>query len=189
LAVFLAHHLDADGVFNLPDLLSSSPTVRTADNAIFELGRYVGPPTWAWSRNSPPSSSPSQIRETWARKEAPLLNAGSFSFVVGPRMIEATHLLKLSRFAKDDEAIQVPIRRLCRALAHELGGNRSVYLPDSAYRVSALLDLVYDGVSFDEMSSRLKEFGPPATTIRAICEAGNHEFERYYIDDFGDLDA
>ena len=100
---------------------------------------------------------------------------------------------------------------MCRAIAAELGGDRVIYLADSAYDISIALDLVDQGLSFDEITSRLMlDFGPPHASIAAmerevgrskkgsyVTPEGVHvhvledkfqySHDGYVIDDFADL--
>lgn len=195
LAAIIGHHLDAAGVVQLPQRLADSLAVSRAVNdeyaALKPRWTNLELDAWSWSQFSPtPSITPSTIEEGWSRRECPWLEGIGFSVNIGPRVFDAIHKEKLAGFAHDLAGIQLPIRRLCRALATELGSDRAIYLPDSAYPISTVLDMVNAGHSIDDIIARLRdEFGAPATSLAAIYTAGErgHRVNGYFIDQFADL--
>ncbi|HXU07093.1 MAG TPA: hypothetical protein VN903_39340, partial [Polyangia bacterium] len=148
------------------------------------------PVVWAWRAGI---ESAAVIQAAWDRHETPdLENAAGFTLYVGRRAISAWHLEKIAGFVDDTAGFQTPLRRLCRAIAREVGGDRAIYMPDSAYPLSAVgYNAIHDGAAFDEIVRQLQQdFKPPAPTIRAIMtehDNGDWDVDGYFIDDFADL--
>ena len=191
LSVIIGHTLDADGAFELPARLSSSLPLRAAANQTEDPTA-----TWQWGEprflTDPQIVSASSIRDEWARGHGVRLDGpgGFIWWDIGPRALYANHRSKFTGFVCEQYGLQMPVRRLCRAMAAALGSDRAIYLPDSGYRISAGADLVYRGGSFDEIASWLGELQPPSPTIGAIYDDGErgHSTDGYFIDDFADLD-
>jgi hypothetical protein len=172
LDVVFAATVTAEEAFALPARLNRAPAVVAACRAYYEYERPRVPGVlrreWAWDRQEPEITAPSVIREAWA---SPYLGsvwlAGTPGLLwLAPNQITSCIGPRLSGFAADHEGCQEPIRRLCRALVHELGGDRVLYLPDSGDWPSEVGDL--HDVKFDEALARLTAWGPPVAAIGAL---------------------
>ena len=168
LDVMFAATVTAEAAFALPARLNSSPAVMAACTAFAR--RAVDPEghRWTWYERWPAITAPSSIVDAWA---TPHLSAVALSGPPGllwlrPDQIKISPGPRLAGFAADDEGCQLPIRRLCRALARELGADRVMYLPDSGDWPSEVGDLFE--VRFDDALARLTAWGPPVSTIGAL---------------------
>jgi hypothetical protein len=189
LVVIIGHTLDATGVFELPARLKHSLPVRAvaSESAPFR-------PAW-----KPPYSprdldivSPASVTDAWALNRPPTLDGvGDVgSWRVGPRALVGYHNLRYGAFIDERNGHQVPVRRLCRAIAAELGGARAIYVPDSCYQLEGAGDMGVRGSSFDEIEDWLRAIQPPSPTIGAIYRVTVSRFDMdgYFVDDFADLD-
>jgi hypothetical protein len=198
-AIVFGHGLDAAAVLALPGRFSSSVPVRSAANdlhaALTTRWGSLKEPAWAWDpmEESRVPSSASDIRDAWDRRETTsAINGGAgFRLYVGPRAIRGVHIEKVGAVVQDFGGMLRPLRCLVRAMAAEVGGDRAIYVPDSAVTVSLALDLVARGLAMDEITSRLRQdFGAPLATIAAMWiedERGVDIANGYVVDDFADL--
>jgi len=172
LDVVFSATVTAEEAFALPARLNHAPAVVAACRALYErveprLRGFVRQ-DWAWDDDEPAITSPSMVVEAWAsphRGSVWLLGPPGL-LCIKPDQIRSSPGPKLGGFAADYEGCQAPIRRVCRALVHELGGDRVLYLPDSGDWPSAVGDL--DDVRFDAALARLTAWGPPVPSIGAL---------------------
>lgn len=177
LEVVFAATLTAEEAFALPQRLNGAPAVAAACREQSEPG--AEPEPWKWQRHRPAITSPSAIVEAWAPGQVPMLGSPGFLYV-GSTRIALHPCVKFSGFASDYEGCQAPIRQVCRALAHELGADRVLYLPDSGDWPSELHGL--DDVGFDDALARLTAWGPPAAELGALAYARGLRHGYHYAD-------
>ena len=173
LNVVFAAALTAEEVFALPARLDRAPAVAAACRAYYEQMKPRSPGLelsgWAWFRTRPAITEPSAIVEAWmTRHLGPVLLSGVPGLLHLQRhQIKLSAVARLDGFAAGDEGDQELIRRVCCAIAHELGTDRVLYLPDSGDWPSAVGDL--DDTRFDEVLARLTAWGPPVSAIGALA--------------------
>jgi hypothetical protein len=200
LDVLIGHRLTAEQAFSLPDRLSSAWAVFAATSELRTVlearGPHVASERWSWYRRFRQSqdlvTGPARVRDLWATEATAAMEGPCGLLDVGSKLIRWAVLEKLAAFAEDDFGIQAPIRRVSRALAHELGSARAIYLPDSG-RTNRFVDLVCEGVSFDAAVARLTAQQPPEADVATLLKVGpdpNGELRitgefAYFIDDFG----
>jgi hypothetical protein len=187
----IGHRLSANDIVKLRDRFTNCSLISAAKTELDKclMSRWLNyePSGWRW-RDEIPALTPKD--DWWDAHEMPCLEGAGFSIYIGPRVIEATHIEKLIGFIENGAGLQIAIRRLCHALAHELGSEKAIYLPDSAYEVSEVIEMGYERVSIDEIESRLRtEFGPPALVIQNIRRTNGIEYDLngYFVDRFADL--
>lgn len=173
LDVMFAATVTAEEAFALPERLARSPGVLAAcryyDERLPCRGSRNAPDEWTWNEYWPTITSPSVIVEGWL---APYLGSLALSCTPGllwinPNQITLSAGPKLSGFAMDYEGCQDPIRRVCRALAQELGTDRVLYLPDSGDWPPEVGDTY--NTRFDDVLARLTAWGPPVPTIAMLA--------------------
>lgn len=172
LYVVFAATLTAEQAFALPARLSSSPAVEVACRAYCQMPpRASGEALkrWSWDERWPAITAPSSILEAWAdpTRGCPPLHGPPGLLWLEPHQVRIAPLVKLSAFAADYEGCQDPIRRVCHAIARELGADRVLYIPDSGDPASGVGDVV--DLGFDEAMARLAAWGPPVTVIGALA--------------------
>jgi hypothetical protein len=86
---------------------------------------------------------------------------------------------RLSSFALDHQGYQTPIRRVCRAIAHALGTDRVLYVPDGDWP-SEVGDLC--NTRFDQVLVRLTAWGPPVSTFGALAYGSAVRSGYHYAD-------
>jgi hypothetical protein len=188
LVVIIGHTLDATGVFALPTRLRRSLPVRAvaSESAPFK-------PTWEQPshRDGPAVVSAASVRDAWAKHRPPTLyGVAGIHWRVGARVLIGHHYLRFGGFVDERFGNQRPVRRLCRAIAAELGSERAIYVPDSSSRLENGGNLGETGSSFEEVEAWLRAIEPPSPTIGAIYRhtGSGYEVNGYFIDDFADLD-
>lgn len=173
LDVVFAAALTAEEAFALPARLDGAPAVAAACRAYYEKMKPRMPGLelrgWAWFDARPAITDPSAIAEAWA---TPHLGRVRLSGVPGflcvqRHQIRMSALSKLGWFAVGDPGEQEMIRRVCRAIAHELGTDRVLYLPDSGDWPAEVGDLY--GTRFDDVLAQLTAWGPPVSAIGALA--------------------
>lgn len=172
LDVIFPASLTADEAFALPDRLNTEPPVVAACHAYFEHMKQtwpgLEPRPWHWQGHRPAITAPSMVAEAWRTPhlgEVSLLGTPGFLHVQPHRIRHSS--LNLHAFATDHAGWQAPIRRVCRAIAHVLGTDRVLYLPDSGDWAPGIDDL--SRVPFDEVLERLAAWGPPVSAIGALA--------------------
>jgi hypothetical protein len=168
LDVVFAATVTAEEAFALPAKLNSSPAVAAACRACDRRTEDPGLRRWTWYDRWPAITTPSSIVDAWGN---PYLGSVPLSGPPGllwlrPQQITISPGPKLSGFAADYEGCQADIRRLCRALASELGAARVLYLPDSGDWPAEVGDV--GDIPFDEALARLTAWGPPVSPIGAL---------------------
>jgi hypothetical protein len=173
LNVVFAAALSAEEAFALPARLDRAPAVVAACRAYYEQMKPRMPglelKEWAWHRPRPAITDPSAIVEAWDTPHlGTVLLLGVLGFLRLQRhQITMSAVSRLAGFAAGDDGGQELIRRVCRAIAHELGTDRVLYLPDSGDWPSEVGDL--DDRRFDEVLARLTAWGPPVSAIGALA--------------------
>lgn len=193
LAAVLGHQLDADAVLRLPEKLTTSTALVQATDALAErlAPRWprLGPRTVSFDTVVP---SADHVERIWNDAEILCLELGAgASLSIGRHAIELHVLERFAVFVDDIEGLQQPILQFVRTVARELGAPKIIYMPDTAYPMTIVLDLVYSGGTLDEIEDKLRrEFGSPAETLRAIYVETDDsvEVDGYFIDqlDTGD---
>lgn len=171
LDVIFAATLTAEQAFALPERLNTTLAVVAACRAYYE---HLKPSmsslereTWHWDESRRAITAPSAIAEAWASPARVVRLSGTPGGLwVHPNRIRYPAFPKLSGFATDYEGCQTPIRLVCRAIAHALGTDRVLYLPDSGEWPAEVGDL--SDSSFDEALARLAAWGPPAAPLGAL---------------------
>jgi hypothetical protein len=170
LQVVLAAKVTAEEAFALPARLNQAQAVVAACRDYHGLRNpSLEPRGWAWSDSGPAITGPSAIAEAWALSPYPrnvMLSGGAGLLCLERNRICFLAGQKLAGFAADYEGCQQPIRRVCRALARELGTDRVLYLPDSGGWLSEVGDL--DDTRFEDALARLTACGPPVSAIGAL---------------------
>jgi len=186
LNVVFAATVTAEEAFALPARLNRAPAVVAACRAYYEamkpIMRGLELKQWTWFEPGPAITAPSAIVESWAsRYEGDVSLSGTPGLLnLSPNRISMGAVSRQSGFAADDEGRQGPTRRVCRALAHEFGTDRVLYLPDSGDWPSEVGDL-YD-TRFDEALARLAAWGPPVSEIGALGYGGAVRNGYHYAD-------
>jgi hypothetical protein len=169
LHVVFAATVTAEEVFALPARLNSAPAVVAECRAYLQhMEFHREQHEWYWHDVWPAITDPSMIVEAWASPDrgiAPLLGPPGLLWL-GPHQIRFSPGHNLSGFAADYEGCQEPVRRVCRALAHELGADRVLYLPDSGDWPSEVGYL--EDTRFEDALARLTAWGPPVSAIGAL---------------------
>ncbi|HEX3765560.1 MAG TPA: hypothetical protein VHW23_42985 [Kofleriaceae bacterium] len=199
LEVLIAHELTAEQVFELPERLSCALPVFAAMSALCAAmeprwPRAV-PEPWTWHQlgiqRRRPVTGPARVRELWADGEPVILEGAAGLTFIRTKLIRLAARCKLAGFADETCGIQAPIRGLCRALAHEVGSTRAIYLPDSGAN-NPFVNLFPEGASFEEAVARLTAHQLPARDLASLYPLrrdpdgwlrGTGEFA-YFIDDF-----
>ena len=204
LDTLIGHRLSTEQAFALPDRLSSAPPVVAAMSELCTVirarGPHVAPDRWSWHRRyrqmQDPVTGPARIRDLWATQGTAAMEGPGGLLYVGSKLIRWYVGERPGAFAQDAFGIQAPIRRVSRALAHELGSTRAIYLPDSGLN-NPFVDLVTEDVSFEAAVARLAAQQPPEASLASLYEVapgpdgvlrGTGKFA-YFIDDFDDLSA
>jgi hypothetical protein len=188
LNVVFAATVSAEEAFTLPERLNSSLPVVAAGRAYYEQTKPHSPGlelhAWQWDEEWQKITAPSAIAEAWASPiwgpERVLVLGTPGHLSICPTRIELAPGPKLSGFASNYQGCQAPIRRVCRAIAHVLGCDRVLYLPDSGDWPSELVDL--EDTQFDEAFARLAAWGPPASAIGALEYGGAGRHGYHYAD-------
>jgi hypothetical protein len=159
----------AEEAFALPARLDGAQAVAAACRGYRSPDLGLELSRWEWDKSWPAITTPSVIVEAWA---SPYLGSVPLSGPAGLLFVRRDQLslhpgAKLTGFATDYKGCQEPIRRVCRALARELGTDRVLYLPDSGDWPSEVSDL-YD-TRFDDALAQLTAWGPPVSAIRALA--------------------
>jgi len=181
LDVVFAATVTAEQAFALPARLNQAPAVVAASRADCERTQ-TALEEWAWDKHWPAITAPSGIVEAWASRNvgSVLLSGTPGLLYLQPNRIRLYPGVKLSGFASDHEGCQAPIRRVCRALACELGADRVLYLPDSGDWPSEVGDL--GDLQFDEALARLAAWGPPVSAIGALRYGSGLRLGFHYAD-------
>ncbi|HSS00834.1 MAG TPA: hypothetical protein VLM79_27440 [Kofleriaceae bacterium] len=172
LHVVFAATLTAEEVFALPARLNSAPAVEAACRAYreqrFPRASGVERERWRWDDLWPAITTPTSILEAWASptQGCPPLHGPPGLLWLEPHQLRLSPLATLSGFAADYEGCQSPIRRVCWAIARELGVDRVLYLPDSGDWPPEVGDL--GDTPFDEARARLAAWAPPVSAIGAL---------------------
>ncbi len=186
-AAILDHRLDVSDTRALPGLLHPqvAPNLATAITAQFKLLKPSHPllsedEGWqvGWTI-ADPQWTQGDVRE--------IIGPAGVSIVVGSRLCEVSFFWRWSSFLVD-APIRASVQHVCCELAHLVGANGIVYVPDSAYPVSGVTDLVFNGASLTEARVWLRErCGPPASTPEQIIIEVVDKSYQYEVDPNGYL--
>jgi len=162
----------AEEAFALPERLNTALPVVAAGLAFHERAAPQSDDSelhaWRWDETWPRITTPSVIVEAWGSEflGSVVLSGPPGLLWLRPNQIQLSPLRKLAGFAEDYQGCQLPIRRLCRAIARLFGTERVLYLPDSGDWPSEVGDL-YD-TRFDDALARLTAWAPPVTEPGAL---------------------
>jgi hypothetical protein len=169
LNVVFAATVTPEEAFALPARLNRAPAVVAVCRTYCEHSEsHRERQDWHWDEHWPAITDPSMIAEAWAsphRHYAPLSGPTGLLWI-RPHQIHISPGPRLAGFAADDAGCQELVRRVCRALARELGADRVLYLPDSGDWPSEVGDL--DDTPFEDALARLTAWGPPVSVIGAL---------------------
>ncbi|HEY1787195.1 MAG TPA: hypothetical protein VGJ73_03525 [Verrucomicrobiae bacterium] len=107
-----------------------------------------------------------------------------FTLSFGPRLLRIHHVTRFRSFCVEDDLRQL-LRRFTYGVLGLMNGDRAIYSPDQGIG-DQIYDLIFDGISFDDLESHLLKLGVPATSFAELEERWAPQ-PRYYVDRFEDF--